>query len=69
MELPKPDISFTAESVQEERVKLDKKNERLRAKRLAETDLEREERRRKRNCRDRARRAAETPVEKKNRLD
>ncbi len=47
MELPKPDISFTAESVQEERIKLDKKNERLRAKRLAETDLEREERRRK----------------------
>ncbi len=40
-----------------------------RTKRLAETDLEREERRIKRNCRDRARVLQKLQLKKKNRLE
>ena len=57
------------ESAEERRARLDKKNEKARAKSKAETEEQKNERLRERNASDRARRLTETPVEKQSRLD
>ena len=55
--------------IQKRRVKLDKRNEKDRARRRAETEKQRKTRFARRNERDRAKRKAESPEEKATRLE